>query len=386
MSRIDLTDDIQALLRHDLRAEHFVAFGRGIGDSIEDLPMEWIVRGEPLISASFQILGEKILICRAGEADFSPYDLAEQYQDVRQHGGCLRLRTTRPAGNVEVLFTTREGRITQVMLVGSWLAGVGGSSESELLKNFGATEHRARRYGWSKFYWPARGIALNCREGALFSVAIGGVDPREFTFSAVDLIRLALEWDAAHPGRAWPLGLAEGPTRVAAARLEALLQAFGVASVTKRLLRAKTWTPPNPLDAFLSGQFLEGMTAERRERISAYLTDPSSGLPHSLERDGSSESPQEVMHFWKRMIQFRNATRQVTDFNSGVLESGWGYFLLSVRWSAAIGRSLQTDIEILDRALAFMVDPDQRALPWGRLISEFDFPDEDYEELVSDEY
>jgi hypothetical protein len=86
------------------------------------------------------------------------------------------------------------------------------------------------------------------------------------------------------------------------------------------------------------------------------------------------------------MLQFRVRAREVTHFNAGVLEANSPHFRLGVELTAAIARRLEDDIAALDRALAQIVDPGLRTLPWGELVREFGFPDGDYEALRSEEW
>lgn len=177
MDRVDLVADLTALLRKDLRAEQFECFGRGLGDSLEGLPVELVVAGEPRLSSGFvKHSQDRVEIQREGETEFSPYPVREQYGDVLKHGGRLRVRPVASDDTgLEVLFSTEVGRITQVHVLGPALAALGCESEATLLRKFGPTDHMARRHG-AKFCWPSRGVEANVGDGGLFSIALGPVD------------------------------------------------------------------------------------------------------------------------------------------------------------------------------------------------------------------
>ena len=61
-----------------------------------------------------------------------------------------------------------------------------------------------------------------------------------------------------------------------------------------------------------------------------------------------------------------------------------GVFAYGVQVTESILAPLKPGLDRLDGLLAFMIDPDGVAWPWGALARDFGFPDDDLEQLELD--
>lgn len=370
MERIELTTHPTAFFDRRRTAHDYLVLGVALGDPVESLPTSKDVDPEPSVPNCALQYGQGIrAIRRAGSSDFVPYEVAERLDDLRRHGGRMRVPLSR--GGVAV-FVVKGGRVTETILRGGWQGTLQLRDRAQVLASLGDTERWERSYGHTTWAWVDREIMATWgdEEGALDSIVLG-VDRAPAVFDARDLIQAAVRWRCAH-GASWPLQPHPGSrsSQVEAERLHALLRAWGLL------------TPASPLTSLFEGGFL---SLRSDANWVATLRHVDELFPELRASAGECQRLTGAQWFWTALLASRLDLEAVAQANSGVLEAGLALFRKAVEIRGIFAARAQADCDRLDVLLARIIDPEGRTFTWGRLVREFGFPDEDLKALSTDD-
>lgn len=381
MSRTEVTASIEVLLDPKVKSADVMVLGLGLGDVVSRVPSDLVVGAHcqkvPCVSRSWNSDGDH-QIQRDGEPELRPYPVAERFDDVCEHGGWIEVELP-PGGGQEgkVKLEVADGVISDLHLSGAWLDTLGLDSPAAITDKLGPNDRYGRAYLKTTWAWPDRNFAViwDDKENALSSVSFGPTAcDRVPVFDAKSLIRLAVAWRRIHPEDDWP------PTprrdleseRVEASRLTALLSAFGV---------FKEGSPS--LSRFFRGEFLAKDDDTARKALIRFLSSTDEGQPR-LDPEEAVWTHRHVRFFWERVLRFRLHLEHVAEFNAEVLMAS-GLYLHTVEIAGHVAKKIEPDRNHLDRALALLLDPTRRVFSWGQLVREFEFPDDDLDELSAED-
>ncbi len=381
MSRTEITERVEILLDPALDPASVTVWGLGLGDPVPRSYREHAVAGHCPDAPRARLRWssqESYEIQRDGEPALRPYPPAERFDDVCTWGGWveLGLPPSTPAHGT-IRFDVAEQRVTDIHLSGPWLHPLGLDSESAIAQELGRNDRYGRSRSRTTWAWPARRYAItwNHEEDRLASISLGPAACQLApTFDATSLIRLALAWRRSHPQDDWSLSARThlASERIQAARLAALMRAFGV------------FGGPAPLERFFSGAFVEGADRGAQAALIAFLAGSEHGQPR-LDPTEAPRTHAELRWFWQWMLGFRLHMEAIETFDAGVMAAS-GLFRHAVDLVRHAAKTLEPDRDHIDHALSLILDPSQRAFCWGYLVRELGFPDDDLDRIEDEEW
>ncbi|WP_445452932.1 hypothetical protein [Flavobacterium sp. 25HG05S-40] len=173
------------------------------------------------------------------------------------------------------------------------------------------------------------------------------------------------------------------PRLIRLKRIESLVSAFFPENQSESLkskLKEMFSSKKIDLDFILSGDFIE------KRDVQEYL-ELINQVKYEIQNFGSDEIDiADLKNVFIAFVEYKKCIRKILGFNSGWLSVSRKTSMFTIRVTDSISSNLAGKYDKIDEALEILINPKRKSFTEIELISKFNFPKENLEEIDSDNW
>jgi hypothetical protein len=209
-------------------------------------------------------------------------------------------------------------------------------------------------------------------------------------YKAIDLFDKVLEFIAMTPDKSqWSMTALKSnpPRQIRLKQIESLSNAFfAIDSKTNLIDNVKSFLsdkPTSSIQSFLSGDFIrQRETSDYAQTIifiKEFVKTSNSHLDETKEIHLG-----ELVFIFHELVDYKTQLRSILTFNSGVLEASSIASQFSIHLTNSISKILVDKFDNLDKSLELIINPQGLTFTEEELISRFNYPTENLDDIDLD--
>jgi len=199
-----------------------------------------------------------------------------------------------------------------------------------------------------------------------------------------------LEFEALTPDKTeWNLDALEDnpPRQIRLKQIKSLMKAFFEDIAEKILLENTelniTNVPELPIQSFLRGDFIEMRATTDYEDAMNFMIDFVKSNPKN-KRLSAEISLNDIAYIFPKLINYKQLLRKLITFNDGWIEANSIVSVFSIDLSNSITNNIIGKYEKLDEIFELLINPHGLSFTEEELIEEYDYPDDDLDDIDGD--
>ena len=209
-------------------------------------------------------------------------------------------------------------------------------------------------------------------------------------YTAIDLLDKVLEFIAMTPDKSqWSVTALKSnpPRQIRLKQIESLLNAFfTIDSKTSLIDNVKSFLSAKPkpsIQSFLSGEFIRQRETSDYAQTIKFIKDFVKTSNSNLDETKEIRI-EELVFIFPKLVDYKRQLRSILTFNSGWLEASSTASQFSIHLTNSISKNLVDKYDNLDKSLELFINPQGLTFTEDELISRFNYPTENLNDIDFD--
>ncbi len=284
--------------------------------------------------------------------------------------------------NIGITYKVDESEnIVEVLLKKDLISKLNISQKRQIKARFGVPESSENKSGYTYYFYTNKSMVLSWKNGIdeLQGIYLGDNTIKETSYSIGDFLDKYFEFKSMEiDSSMWNVKSLKGnkPSYIRLLRLNSLIRAFGLGE---------------NLNDFINYSFIKRLKTESTTEIKEDIKQFALSNERSKQRwENESEllnSPRNYQMLIQQFIRFIEQMNETLKFNSTWLEASSLTSQYSINKTQNVLKSIDTKaLGDIKRILCNLMDPEQRKFAQSELIKNYDFPNDDLEEIDMENY